>query len=261
MVPTMKRARRPSRRKTIGLTLFGVVLLIAAAWTSGFFLHDSSQAASISEALRRFRASGHGPGALNGVYIYATKGSESINALGGAKHIYPAKTSITAIEVPCGIQLRWAALEKRSTTWTFCSTAAGTELRISDERHAFFNLSDHAVYVCSGRLLIPKQPVTGATRPFSCHSSRNLEVGVARVIGRGTVAVGGRPVRAIHVSTDLTIRSRDSGSETIDWWLDTATALPLSIELRSRTSRKMWVGRVRYHEDLNLRLLSLTPLR
>ena len=257
----MKRFRRPSRRKTIGLTLFGVVLLIAAAWTGGFFLHDSSQAAPVSEALRRFRASERGSGGLSGVYLYATKGSESINALGGTKHVYPPKTSITVIEVPCGIQLRWAALEKRSTAWTFCSTAAGIELRSSDERHAFFGQSDHAVYGCAGRLLIPKQPVTGATRPFTCRSNRNLEVGVARVIGRGTVEVGGRRIRAIHVSTDLTIRSRDSGSESVDWWLDSATALPLRIGLRSRTSRKMWVGRVQYHEDLSLRLLSLKPMR
>ena len=257
----MKRARRLSRRTTIGLTLFGIALLIAATWAGGFFLHDSSQAASISQALRRFRASGQDAGGLNGVYLYATKGSESISALGGATHIYPAKTSITAIEVPCGIQLRWAALERRSTTWTFCSTAAGVELRISDERHAFFNLGDHAVYVCSGRLLIPKKPVAGATEPFTCRSNRNLEVGEAQIIGEGTVDVGGRSVGAIRVSTNLTIRYRDAGHETIEWWLDPATALPLRIELHSRTSRKLFVGRVQYHEDLSLRLLSLTPLR
>ena len=90
MVLRMKRVRRPTRRLTIGLTVFGIVLLIAAAWAGGFFLHDSSQAASISEALRRFRASEHEPGGLNGVYLYATQGSESIDALGGASHTYPA---------------------------------------------------------------------------------------------------------------------------------------------------------------------------
>jgi hypothetical protein len=246
---------------TIGLTLFGIVLLIAAAWAGGFFLRDSSQAASISEALQRFRATEHGSSGLDGVYIYTTKGSESINALGGVRHVYPAKTSITAIKVPCGIQLRWAALEKRSTTWTFCSTPAGVELRISDERHAFFGQSDHAVYRCSGRLLIPKKPVSGATKSFTCRSNRNLEVGATRVLGHASIEVGGRRVSAIRVSTGLTIRARDSGSEAIDWWLDSSTGLPLRVELRSRTSRKMWVGRVKYHENLNLRLLSLTPMR
>jgi hypothetical protein len=257
----MKRIRRPSRRFTIGLTLFGIVLLAAAAWTGGFFLHDTSQAAPVSEALHRFRAGDHPATGLNGVYLYATEGSESINALGGAKHVYPDRTSITVIEVPCGIQLRWSVLEKRSTTWTFCSTTAGVEFRISDERHAFFGQSDHTVYRCSRRLLIPKKPVAGATSSFTCGSGRNLEVGEARVIGYSTIEVGGRRVRAIRVSHTQTIRSRDSGSETIDWWLDSATALPLRVELRSRTSRKEWVGLVKYHEDFNLLLLSLTPMR
>ena len=260
-MPRMKRARRLSRRRKIGLILFGIVLLIAAGWTGGFFLHDSSQAASISQALRLFRAGKYDTGGLNGVYIYATNGSESVNALGGTRHVYPARTSITAIEVPCGIRLRWAALEKRSTTWTFCSTPAGIELRVSDERHAFYNISDHSVYMCSGRLLIPKKPFAGVTEPFSCRSSRNLEVGEVHIISLGPLDIGGRRVDAIHASTDLTIRSHDSGSESIEWWLDAATAIPLRIDLRSRTSRKMWVGRVQYHEDLSLRLLSLTPLR
>ena len=258
----MKRARRPRRRKTIGLTLAGICLLIAAAWAGGFFfLHDSSQVASISQALRLYRAGEHGSGRLDGVYVYATKGSESIDALGGATHVYPARTSITVTAVPCGIELRWAALERRSTIWTFCSTAAGVELRSSDERHAFFNLSDHTVYVCEGRLLIPKHPVAGASRPFTCRSSTNLEVGEARLIGFDTFDAGGRRIRALRVRTDLTVRKHDSGSESIEWWLDPGTALPLRIELRSRTSRKLWVGRVEYREDFDLRLTSLTPLR
>lgn len=257
----MKRIRRPTRRMTIGLSLFGVVLLIAAAWAGGFFLHDSSQAAPISQALRRFRASEHGSGGLSGVYLYATTGRESVDALGGTSHTYPTKTSITVTEVPCGIQLRWAALEKRSTTWTFCSTAAGTELRSSDERHAFFGQRDHTIYLCSGRLLLPKNAVVGSTKSFTCRSSRNTEVGEVRVLGRGTIEVEGSQVRAIRVSTDLNIVARDSGSETIDWWLDSATAIPLRIDLQSRTSRKMWVGRVHYRENLSLRLLSLRPMR
>lgn len=245
---------------TIALTLFAIVLLIGAAWTGGFFLRDSSQAASVSEALHLYRAGDHPATGVNGVYLYDTEGSESINALGGAKHVYPDRTSITAIKVPCGIQLRWAALERRSTTWTFCSTAAGIDFRISDERHAFFGQGDHAVYKCSGRLLIPKKSTSDAAE-FSCRSDRNLEVGESRVIGYGAIEVGGSSVRGIRVRNELTIQSRDSGTETIDWLLDPSTHLPLRVQLQSRTSRKMWVGEVRYHEDFNLRLLSMTPMR
>ena len=244
---------------TIGLTLFGIALLIAAAWAGGFFLRDSSQAATISDALRRYRAGDHPSGGLNGVYVYATTGSESISALGGAKHDYPAKTSITATQVPCGMRYQWSPLEDRSTSWTFCSTAAGIELRISDERHTFFGQGDRAVYRCKNRFLMRVKPFPELT-PFSCRSDRNLEVGKVQVIGAGTIDVGGRRVQAIRVRNELTIRSRDSGTETIDWWLDSSNGLPLRVTLRSRTSRKMWLGRVQYHEDFSLRLLSMTPM-
>jgi hypothetical protein len=245
---------------TVGLTLLGIALLIAAAWAGGFFLRDSSQPESIAEALRRYRAADHPSGGLNGVYVYATKGSESIDALGGAKHEYPTRTSITATQVPCGMQYRWVALEGRSTSWTFCSTAAGIDFRVAEERHTFFGQGDRAVYRCSGRLLIPKKPVVGSTKSFSCRSDRNLELGTTHVLGRATIQVGLQRVHAIHVHNEETIRTRDSGSEWIDWWLDSSTGLPLRITLRSRSGRKLWIGRVQYHEDFSLRLLSTTPM-
>jgi len=243
----------------------GVVALVSAlviAWAGGLILHDSSQAASVKEALHYYRASKHGSGALNGVYLYATKGHESIDALGGAHHTYPATTSITAIEVPCGVQLRWTALQGRSTIWTFCSTAAGTVLRLSDERHSFFGQHDHATYTCSNRLLLPTKPVRGAVNPFRCGTHQVAESGDVHILGRATIKVGGKSVRAVHVRTTLSIHGGETGgTETIDWWLDAANSLPLRITMQSRTSRSLFVGRVHYSEDFTLRLLSLYPQR
>jgi hypothetical protein len=259
----MKRGKR-LKRVVIWLCA-GVVALVSAlviAWAGGFILHDSSQAASVKQALRDFRAGKYGTSGLNGVYLYATSGSESIDALGGASHTYPATTSITAIEVPCGIQLRWAALEGRSTIWTFCSTGLGTELRLSNERHSFFGQSDHTTYTCSNRLLLPKEPKSGGAYPFRCRSQQGgSETGEVRVLGRVALKVGDSQVQSLHSRSSLTIHGGDSGSETIDWWLDTATSLPLRVVLRSRTSRSVFVGRVNYSEDFTLRLLSLRPQR
>jgi len=259
----MKRGKR-LKRVVIWLCA-GVIALVSAlviAWAGGFILHDSSQAASVKQALHDFRAGNFGKSGLNGVYLYASDGRESIDALGGARHTYPATTSITAIEVPCGIQLRWAALEGRSTTWTFCSTGLGTELRLSDERHGFFGQHDHTTYTCSNRLLVPKEPKKGAVYPFRCRSQQGgSETGEVRILGRAVLQVGDSQVRALHVRSSLTVHGGDRGSETLDWWLDPATALPLRIALRSRTSRSVFVGRVHYSEDFTLRLLSLQPQR
>jgi hypothetical protein len=244
-----------------GAGLVASVSALVIAWTAGLILHDSSQAAPISQALRAFRASGHSDRGLNGVYVYSTRGQESIDALGGAHHTYPRLTSVTAVEVPCGLELRWAALQGRSTTWTFCSGKAGTELVRSDERHSFFGQHDHTVYACTGRVLVPGSRESARARTFECRAGRNTETGEARVLGRTTLVVGKNRVRAIHVRTDLQVHGGDSGRETIDWWLDAGTSLPLRIELSSRTSRPMLIGTVHYREDFSLRLLSLAPKR
>jgi hypothetical protein len=250
------------RRLLLGLALAALVLggATAIVWIGGFLPRDSARAASIEDALRRFRASSHSPGKLDGVYIYATRGSESIDALGSARHHYPATTSITAITVPCGVRLRWDALDKRSTTWTFCTTAAGIELRRSDEAHSFFGQTDRTSYACRGRVLLP--PVGApAERSFVCRSKRGAEIGQATVLGHATVEVDGKKTAAVHVRTALRVTGGDAGSETIDWWLEPRLALPLRLVLVSRTSRPLFVGRVHYRENLALRLLSLTPRR
>jgi len=258
----MKRGKR-LKRVVIGLCA-GAVALVSAlvvAWAGGLILHDSSQAASVKQALHDFRAGNFRKSGLNGVYLYATDGHESIDALGGASHIYPATTSITAIEVPCGIRLRWAALQGRSTTWTFCRTGLGTELRLSDERHGFFGQHDHTTYTCARRTLLPENATIGAVVPFNCSSKHASESGDMRVLGRDNLDVGNSRVRVLHVRSTLTINGGSAGRETIDWWLDPATALPVRVVLRSRTSRSVFVGRVHYSEDFTLRLLSLHPQR
>jgi hypothetical protein len=260
MVPAMKRSRR-FKRVVIGLCA-GLIALISAlviAWASGLVLHDSSQAASIKQALRDFRASNHGSGELNGVYLYATSGSESIDALGGASHTYPTTTAVTVVEVPCGLRLTWAALDGRSTTWTFCETAAGVVLRSSDERHTFFGQHDHTTYACSGRVLVPVSD-KGVFR-FRCNSKSGWESGNMRVLGRETLEVGKDRIQALHTRSILAIHGGSGGDETIDWWIDPSNSIPLRIVLQSRTNRSVFVGRVHYREDLDLRLLSLTPRR
>ncbi|MGD0166451.1 MAG: hypothetical protein ABSC51_04060 [Gaiellaceae bacterium] len=257
--------KRSTRRKRLaiglGAGLIAVFSILVSAWAFGLILHDTSEAASIRQALRDFRAGQHRNDGLNGVYLYATKGQESIDALGGASHTYPATTSITVIEVPCGLQLHWAALKGRSTTWVFCSTPAGTELRVSDERHSFFGQHDHTTYTCSHRLLLPKKPVIGSVTAFRCSSQRGWEIGTVNILGWATLDIDGDQVRALHVSTPLSIHGGDGGNETIDWWLAENTALPLRIALQSRTSRSIFIGTVHYRENFSLSLLSLKPKR
>jgi len=204
----------------------GLLVVVGVAAAGGFLLHDTAKPASIQDAVQRFQAGGAGG----------------------------ATTSITAVGAPCGVKLRWDALQGRSTTWTLCSTRDGVELGTEEVVHTFFGQRDDTTYACAGSELL-------RSGSFGCRSARGREDGTVRVIGRGSLEVGGKPVGVLHVRTVATISGGDEGAETVDWWLGTATGLPVQVAFTSRTSRKTIVGRVHYAEDVELRLDSLTPRR
>ena len=233
---------------------------LAAAVAGGLLLHDTAKPASIAAAVTHLRGAGGTGGGVGGVYVYATRGAESVDAFVSARHVYPARTGLTAEPVDCGVRLDWEALQGRSTIWTLCRTRLGLDLHISDETHRFFGQNDRTIYSCSGVLLEPAAGERG-DRPFRCISARGRETGRLHTFGREEVEVGGRTVAAVHVRTVGRVAGGDSGTETVDWWLEPGSGLPLRLVLESRTSRPLPIGRAHYREDVTLRLVSTTPRR
>lgn len=233
----------------IALVLVGGGLGVAVA--GGWLLHDSAKPASVSGEVARLRSSG----ANGAVYVYATRGSESINAFVRARHVYPPRTAMTIVPASCGHRLTWAALEGRRTTWLLCRTARGLELRTETEVHRFFGQSDRTTYACAGVLLAAE----AAT--YRCRSKHGRESGEIHAIGREQVSVAGHSLPALHVRTVGKVAGGDSGTETTDWWLQPGTGLPLRLAFASQTSRPLKVGRARYRERADLRLVSTSPRR
>ncbi len=259
----MRRRRSRWRRLLVGVVL--VVALaaggLAAAVAGGLLLHDTATPVSIADVVARFHQRGGPAGSRDGVYLYLTRGGESVDALGGAHHRYPGTTSITSVGAPCGVRLDWEPLRERSATWTLCTTPHGVELRRFAVSHRFFGLGDTTAYSCAGSVLLPAHESAGATSPFHCRSSRGREAGTAHVVGFQPVSVKGTALSAVHVRTVAHVTGGDHGTEITDWWFDVRNGLPLRIDLESRTSRGIFVGTVHYREDASLRLLSTKPLR
>jgi hypothetical protein len=227
---------------------------LGAAWASGLLFTDSARPAAAGSALERFRASDPHPGALDGVYTYRTRGGESLDVLGGRRHRYPETTTITVVGVPCGVRLRWDALDGRSTTWTLCTRSGSVGLRGLDEIHTFFGRTDRTLYTCT--------PQTGGESRFRCRSQRGTETGQESVAGYAALEVGGVRVRALRVRMIARVSGGDRGTETVDWWLEPSRALPIELVVSSRTSRaEPLLGRAHYSEDAVLRLVSLAPQR
>ncbi len=253
----MKRVAGSRRRRlAAGLVLAAAIATgLGAAWAGGLLFTDTARPASVESALQRFRASDPRPHALDGVYTYATRGEESLDVLGGTRHPYPATTTITVVEVPCGVRLRWDALAGRSTTWTLCTRAPGPKLRALDEVHSFFGRHDSTAYVCA-------PPANGSTGSFHCRSRHDVQTGEEIGAPPVRIDVGGQPVQTQRYRTVGRVTGTDRGTETTEWWLDSHSGLPVELVVSNRTSRpEPLIGLARYREDVTLRLVSTTPLR
>jgi len=255
-----------SRRWLVGSA--AAVLCVVAVGLFGawwLLLRDVAEPATVDDAVSAYREHGSGAGSGSsippGVYVYATNGSESTDALGGVTHRYPRTSTVTVSATSCGPTLRWDVLRGRSTTWTICTGSRGWVERSRFERHTFFGVTEKTTYECSGTPFRPAGDRPGATFVVTCSTGKAKEHGSGRVVGRETVDVRGTAVPTVHLRTRTSFSGRTTGSATYDFWLARKTGLPVRIVMVSRTTSGSLIGDVHYREDVTLRLTSLAPRR
>ncbi len=253
------------RSRLLWLLVLGVaVLLVASGWQ--YFLHDTAETATIRDAVDTFRSRPGAPGRGSsplapGVYVYTTAGFEEIDALGGARHDYPARTTITVTVAGCGLKLRWVALQERDTTWERCATPRGDVLRSAFETHRFFGTTEHTDYVCGTTLERPKGDKPGTSWALLCKAAGRTERGTGRVVARETLSVGSARIATVHVRWRATLSGKTTGTTDRDAWLARANGLPVRMTMASETTTGSVVGDVHYRESVELELTSTTPRR
>lgn len=197
-----------------------------------------------------------------GVYRYSTSGGEDIDALSGARHDYPAETTITVTAEGCGIRLRWDALRERRDEWRLCVTERGIELQPDAiQYHEFFQQSELEHLDCDRSVVVvpsgepPVEPVVQ-----SCLLEDDPWVATWSVIERSTRLVDGADVPVWHVR--MTVDDNDEYWEhsTTDWFLDDR-GLPIAVSSSKESNSPSPIGDVRYRETYELSAESLTPLR
>lgn len=244
----------------VGLVLAAVAAL-AGVGVWRLALRDTSEPVSIGDALRRFRdeAAGAGGRIPPGVYVYATTGFESVSALGGSRHRYPARSTITVRPDPCGVSLRWAALTTRSNRFRLCAEGGGLSLAEWSEEHEFFGQPDRTDWRCGKTVWLPDDPSPGAQSSWRCRSDDTVQTGTLTVVGEGTVLVEGESVGAVRVRATVRESGAARGRLEEERWLEPETGLPLRIAYRVRTENASPIGEVTFEERYELRLLSLEP--
>ena len=242
-------------------------MLVLAGLAFRAWLTAAPERVTVGQAVDRYRStasstqspSAGGPEA--GVYVYATEGRESVDALGGDTHVYPSSTTLTVTVTDCGFRMFWAPVTGRSDTTDVCRTGGGIVNNRTVNAHEFFRMSQAETFTCaSGSWWLP--PTGMAEWNATCESDGGRTTArIGHVVGTDEVVVNGERRTATHVRFEDTISGSSSGVSTTDLWLDPATGLPLREVSSASTGNDTPIGRVTFTERIDLTLQSLTPTR
>ena len=231
----------------IGAGAVGAVLIAAA-----FLLRTTTTPLDADTIAASFDGTaGTAPGEP-GIYTYATEGYESIDALSGARHDYPATTYAVIEDGPCGPVVRWSAIEERWFEWSHC----GPDLAITSTRsyHRWFGVPDEEIEECPVPL-----PIATSAGGVSCHANGTVETYDVERMGRESLVIGGVEVEAVHLRRTSSLSGESTGSTVADVWRLPGTPLIIRLELSTMTSTSSAAGDVAYEERVDLLLESLLP--
>ncbi len=219
--------------------------------------YDASTSSSVSEGTVQPSASTE-QFPPPGVYVYATTGRDSIDALNGAHHDYPTTTTITVTPTACGVQQRWDVLEQRWEEWQRCADGTGVSEPQRTNYDEFFGQSQTDTWMCSGDAR-PLAAAAGTTWTRTCTSGAATDNYVGVVVGTEPQEVGPSTVDTLHVRITIT-DDTSSDSQVIDTWYSTGSDLVIAQTSSVATSNSSPVGTVHYTERYEIHLTSLTPL-
>lgn len=218
--------------------------------------------APVQQAPAPARAAPAGDQVQPGVYRYDTSGGEEVDVLGGARHDYPASTTITYSRAGCGTEERWQPLEGRVGVTRQCEGAKGSEVRQTYQEREFFGQSQNKSYTCDpGVLVRPRTPRPGATWTGRCASDDSTIDLTTRLVGVDRLDVGGTSVEVLHLRIAGVLTGSTRGRSDREVWLRSNDGLLVQATGDTDTEADTSGGAVRYQEQYRLRLQSLTPRR
>jgi hypothetical protein len=254
-------------RRTLAITVVIVVVLVAGAIGFRMWLTAPARTISVDETVDRYRDRPDPSTSVpqlemprEGVYAYDTSGEESIDALGGDTHSYPAETAMTVVTEGCGFRVTWTPLAGRSESSLLCPDGGGLAMQESTTAHEFLRQSDEERFRCdAGAWWLPPPGTT--TWTTTCQTSDRVSTRTARLVGNETLNIGGESQNAVHVRYDDVLTAGSSGTTTSDLWLDPETGLVLRQHNEADTRNDSVIGVVVFRERLDLTLRSIDPQR
>jgi hypothetical protein len=263
-----------------------VVVLVGGAIAAYFILRESTTPVEVEEAVADFRAATEtiarddiatSPAVTAavstelvagsswpepGVYTYATTGRESIDALDGRNHDFPAETTITVTrQGRCAVH-QWRPLQERWDETVLCPSLDGQQIRLYRSTHSFFGISDTRDFDCeAGSLWYPATTEPGYTWSTRCGTGDIDVERTGTIVGVGAVDVGGTQVEVLtyELHDEISGASNGINDRTVQVIADTGLIVGLAVVVDVQNDSP--IGDVHYEERYELRLTSLDPLR
>jgi len=253
--------QRARRRLWIALVAAGsaVVVALGVVIAVRAWLTEAPRDVGVAETVAHFRAAASETAAIDGVYVYDTTGTESVDVLGGDIHTYPVISALTVTTEGCGVRMTWKPQDGRSESWLVCASDGGLTTPRSNSVHSFFRQTYDTAFVCVGSWWVAPPGLTEWSS--SCVNQDRTSTRDARVVGIEPYELDGRPREAIHERWVDQLSRGSEGTVTTEIWIDQKTGLMLRQHAVTDSRNDSPVGKVVFREDLDLKLRSLVPLR
>ncbi|MEX1105739.1 MAG: hypothetical protein WEB78_06030 [Ilumatobacteraceae bacterium] len=194
-----------------------------------------------------------------GVYQYATTGFDQIDALTGARHDYPAVTTITVVPYGCGVRLRWDIAVERWDSWDWCLDNNAIRQTGLVGYHEFFGTSGRNDNTCSGDPR-PLDASPGTTWTMRCHmGDRTTSTFTGTVIERTTRSVAGTTIPVLHLRYEVDVTGESTGSQTVEGWYRSTDGLPVREQLTITTKQDTVIGTTNFDETYTIDLMTPVP--
>jgi hypothetical protein len=194
-----------------------------------------------------------------GVYQYATRGFDRVDALTGARHDYPEITTITVVPFGCGVRLRWDVAVERWDSWDWCLDGSGLRQTGWVGYHEFFGTPGQNDYACDGDPR-PLDAPAGTMWAMTCRmADRTATAVTGTVIERTTLMVAGTEIPVLRLRYEVDVVGESTGHQSVEGWYRTTDGLPVREHLTITTKQDTAVGTTNFDETYTIDLLTATP--
>ncbi len=255
-------SRRSRRRWWLALAVAGAIVVVPVGVVIGVraWLTAEPREVGVEETVDSFRDDAQHVTTVDGVYVYDSAGTESIDVLGGDSHSYPAETALTVTTEGCGVRMTWKPLAGRSESWLVCPVNGGSFTPRTNSVHSFFRQTFDTAFVCnSDTWWTPPQGMSSWTS--SCGNADRTSTRTGRIVSIEPYVIEGETREAMHAEWLDTLSRGSDGTVTTEVWIDTETGLMLRQHVTIHSRNDSVVGKVAFEEQLELRLRSLVPKR